>query len=131
MSLFELLFGVDFSPSDADEYRRIVASNSKLRVDTVSAVSVLALENDRLRLYCAALARLLLKKGVVSVEEISAMIDTVDLEDGVADGRLKGRPLPGECPRPLPKKPVGKAPKRPARTLPKPPKGWKPKGGSK
>ena len=69
------------------------------------------------------------------------MLDSVDVEDGVADGKLRGRPLPGERvrvptkPRPRAKgpvvpKPVGKHPVPPKQPLAKPPKGWKPKGTS-
>jgi hypothetical protein len=146
MSLFELLVESDrfFSPSSL-EYKKVSAANAKLRVDTVSAVSALAQENDRLRLYCAALARLLLKKGVLELDEISKMLDEIDPEDGFIDGKLKGRPLPGELPRagirsarsapqnatPAPKKRATASAKQPARPLAKPPKGWKPKATPK
>lgn len=137
MGLFEMLFDemTDRASNESDESRRILAENAKLRVDAVYAISMLTQENDRLRLYCAALVRLLLKKGLISLDEISKMIDTVDPEDGFLDGKLKGRPLPGERPKPghltkkpVAKKPLGNIPKAPAKPLAKPPKGWKPKG---
>ena len=146
MSLFELLFtaGVEHGDSivaDRGDVRKVESRLAKLRVDAATAIGVLAQENDRLKLYCAALGRLLLKKGIVTLEELSAMLDSVDVEDGVADGKLRGRPLPGERvrvptkPRPRAKgpvvpKPVGKHPVPPKQPLAKPPKGWKPKGTS-
>lgn len=146
MSLFELLFtaGVEHGDSivaDRGDVRKVESRLAKLRVDAATAIGVLAQENDRLKLYCAALGRLLLKKGIVTLEELSAMLDSVDVEDGVADGKLRGRPLPGERvrvptkPRPRAKgpvvpKPVGKRPVPPKQPLAKPPKGWKPKGTS-
>jgi len=144
MSLFELLFtaGVEHGDSivaDRGDVRKVESRLAKLRVDAATAIGVLAQENDRLKLYCAALGRLLLKKGIVTLEELSAMLDSVDVEDGVADGKLRGRPLPGERVRvptksrprakgPVVPKPVGKHPVPPKQPLAKPPKGWKPKG---
>ncbi len=147
MSLFELLFSAGVETADnllpvyKGDVKRAESQTAKLRVDTATAVGLLAQENDRLKLYCAALGRLLLKKGIVTLEELSAMLDSVDTEDGVADGRLRGRPLPGERvrvptkPRPRAKgpvvpKPVGKRPVPPKQPLAKPPKGWKPKNAS-
>jgi hypothetical protein len=144
MSLFELLFetGAEYGDSiaaDRGDVRKVESRLAKLRVDAATAIRLLAQENDRLKLYCAALGRLLLKKGIVTLEELGAMLDSVDLEDGVADGKLRGRPLPGERvrvpskPRPSAKDPVvpkqvGKRPVPPKQPLAKPPKGWKPKG---
>ena len=150
MSLFELLFtaGVEHGDSivaDRGDVRKVESRLAKLRVDAATAIGVLAQENDRLKLYCAALGRLLLKKGIVTLEELSAMLDSVDVEDGEPEAAyctpraLRGRPLPGERvrvptkPRPRAKgpvvpKPVGKRPVPPKQPLAKPPKGWKPKG---
>ena len=140
MNLFELLFQAiaDREPTPYELQSRLNsqgAEQAKLRVDAVVAIRKLAQENDRLRLYCASLARLLIQKGVIAVPEISAMLDIVDVEDGIPDGKLTGRLLPGEKPRPAQKptkpKPVGKVPRRPKQPLAKPPAGWKPKGSAK
>ena len=48
-------------------------------------------ENDELRLYLAAVVRLLISKGLVSQEEIRQVVDVVDIEDGTLDGRYEGR----------------------------------------
>jgi polyhydroxyalkanoate synthesis regulator phasin len=47
-------------------------------------------ENDELRLYLAALVRLLISKGIISQEEMKRVVDAVDAEDGVRDGKHKG-----------------------------------------
>jgi hypothetical protein len=48
-------------------------------------------ENDELRLYLAAVVRLLISKGIISQEEMKQVVDAVDAEDGVRDGKYKGR----------------------------------------
>lgn len=47
-------------------------------------------ENDELRLYLAAIVRLLTSKGVVSTEELRKVVDIIDAEDGRRDGKYTG-----------------------------------------
>lgn len=47
-------------------------------------------ENDELKLYIAALIRLLTTKGVLDKEEIEKMVDIIDAEDGAMDGKARG-----------------------------------------
>ena len=54
-------------------------------------IASLQAENDELRLYLAAVVRLLISKGVVSREEMKQVVDAVDAEDGVRDGKYKGK----------------------------------------
>ena len=54
------------------------------------AVARLQEENDELRLYLAALVRLLTAKGIVRPEEIQRVEDIIDTEDGARDGRYQG-----------------------------------------
>lgn len=53
-------------------------------------------ENDELKLYLAALFRLLAAKGIASPAEIRALVTAVDTEDGAGDGRFRGEILPKE-----------------------------------
>ena len=53
-------------------------------------VAQLKAENDELRLYLAALLRLLTSKGVVTREELARVVEIVDAEDGCVDGRFTG-----------------------------------------
>ena len=47
-------------------------------------------ENDHLKLYLAAITRLLTSKGVLDKEEIEKMVDIIDAEDGAMDGKARG-----------------------------------------
>ena len=47
-------------------------------------------ENDQLKLYIAALMRLLISKNVLSKDEIEKMVDIIDGEDGAMDGKARG-----------------------------------------
>jgi len=51
-------------------------------------------ENDELKLYLASALRLLVAKGVVTPEELRAMVAAVDREDGADDGRYGGSLAP-------------------------------------
>jgi ferritin len=55
----------------------------------------LARENGELKLYVAALLRLLVAKQVVSRDELAGIVDAIDRADGQADGRMQG-PLRGQ-----------------------------------
>ncbi len=47
-------------------------------------------EHDEMKLYLAAIVRVLIAKGVVTREELLRVVDAVDREDGCADGQLGG-----------------------------------------
>ncbi|MCI0499772.1 MAG: hypothetical protein L0Y36_08860 [Planctomycetales bacterium] len=47
-------------------------------------------ENDRLKLYLAAITRLLVNKNVLSRDEIEKMVNIIDAEDGAMDGKDRG-----------------------------------------
>ena len=47
-------------------------------------------DNAELKLYLAALIRLLTVKGTLSREELKTMVDAVDAEDGNSDGKYEG-----------------------------------------
>jgi hypothetical protein len=80
----------------SDQKNEIEDLKQELRRSRVSSPAVssdiarLQAENDELRLYLAALVRLLTAKGLVSREEIRQVVNTVDAEDGTRDGRYRG-----------------------------------------
>jgi hypothetical protein len=47
-------------------------------------------EHDEVKLYLAALVRLLIAKGVVDREEIVQIVDSIDRADGRSDGKFGG-----------------------------------------
>ncbi len=80
----------------SDQRNEIEDLKQQLRRSRVSSPPVgddiarLQAENDELRLYLAALVRLLTAKGLVSREEIRRVVNTVDAEDGTPDGKYQG-----------------------------------------
>ena len=55
-----------------------------------SELLVVQRENDHLKLYLAAITRLLVSKGILTTEEIEKMVDIIDAEDGAMDGKARG-----------------------------------------
>lgn len=58
-----------------------------------SELLALQRENDRLKLYLAAIVRLLVNKNVLSREEIEKMVNIIDAEDGAIDKKARGEVL--------------------------------------
>jgi hypothetical protein len=44
-----------------------------------------------MKLYVAAISRLLVSKGVITVGEVASFVDAVDSDDGRKNGRFNGR----------------------------------------
>lgn len=65
-----------------------------LREGADQMIGQLRRENNELKLYLAALVRLLVSKHVVSVDEIRAIVDALDREDNKADGVYEGPVVP-------------------------------------
>ena len=53
-------------------------------------IDQLRTENRKLKLYLAAVIRLLVSKGAISKEEVARFIEVIDAEDGVVDGEFTG-----------------------------------------
>ena len=47
-------------------------------------------ENDELKLYVAAIFRLLVSKGIATQNEIRNLVERIDAEEGAVDGRFEG-----------------------------------------
>ena len=48
------------------------------------------MENNQLKLYLAAVIRLLISKNVLARKDIQKMVDIIDAEDGAMDGKARG-----------------------------------------
>ena len=48
-------------------------------------------ENDELKLYVAALVRILVSRNVMTAEEFKRFVEVIDAEDGSADGAFHGK----------------------------------------
>ena len=73
-----------------DRMRGILRSRAR-RGASRKDVERLEGEVDELRLYLAALVRLVVARGVITEEELRALVAAVDAEDGAADGRHGGK----------------------------------------
>lgn len=58
------------------------------------SVGDLARENAELKLYLAAITRLLLAKEVITPRELADIVDAIDRSDGRADGGYSGKITP-------------------------------------
>lgn len=58
--------------------------------ETAKHLRRLEAENDELKLYLAAVVRLLRQKKLLTASEIEAMVSAIDHSDGSLDGRLAG-----------------------------------------
>lgn len=83
---------------DAEEalasLRTEVESAAQAEADLSRRFELLATENAELKLYLAAVVRLLVAKGTVSESKLRLIVDSLDREDGRADGRYDGKLRP-------------------------------------
>ncbi len=68
--------------------RRVGSKSADKRLDELQR------DSDQLKLTVAALVRLLVAKGLATTEEIRALVDAIDREDGNEDERHSGPILP-------------------------------------
>jgi hypothetical protein len=87
---------VSSNGSDIDRGREELARmrdervQSKPHLPKINELSALQAENDELKLYLAAVVRLLVYKRVCTVEEISLMVESLDAADGAIDNKMQG-----------------------------------------
>jgi hypothetical protein len=80
--------------SDLEELRTGISIERAMREGADEIIGRLRRENDELKLYLAALVRLLLAKKVVTVDEVKRIVETLDGEDSKPDGVFGGRVVP-------------------------------------
>ena len=78
---------------DVAMLRREISSGFRGQRSLQETVDDLVGENAQLRLIVFALARLLTRKNVLTLEELNAMVAAVDAEDGSVDGKYTGKKL--------------------------------------
>ncbi len=94
-----LLEGVDSLLSIRDQARQLRDQQSEDLTESMTKevlatqVRKLTLDNAELRLYMAAVVRLLIHKNVLSRDEVKEVIDMIDASDGQADGNYDGQIL--------------------------------------
>lgn len=70
--------------------RRRLKAQSTIDRSQDQQMQALRADNDELKLYLAALIRLLTSKNVISASEITKLVEAIDAEDGSIDGRAAG-----------------------------------------
>lgn len=83
--------------SDVDRGRALLAKMRDERLQHKSAphfnddpVASVQAENDEMKLYLAAVVRLLVDKRVCTVDEIKGIVHALDSADGAVDGKMHG-----------------------------------------
>jgi len=73
--------------------RREISRQRHTKLDLEETVQILQKENDEIKLYLAALVRLLMRKNLLSAMELEQMVNLIDGEDGALDGKMTGEIL--------------------------------------
>jgi hypothetical protein len=81
--------------AEIENLKKQLQSKPTLPSSVEQRLETLQRENDELKLYLAAVLRLLVAKRLATVDEIKTVVAAVDREDGVADNKLTGAMLPG------------------------------------
>ncbi len=70
--------------------RQNLGAQSSIDRSQDQQIQALRADNDELKLYLAALIRLLTSRNVISTGEITKLVEAIDAEDGSIDGRAAG-----------------------------------------
>lgn len=81
---------IEDTERDIERLKREVAGGLDKDMPQDQKLDALIAENAELKLYVASIARLLTTKGMISADELRAMVEAVDAEDGSADGKFNG-----------------------------------------
>ena len=84
-------FDLDDQKAEIEQLRNELIQRRSSTLDSPDQIRMLQNENDELRLYLAALVRILVSKGIVTPEQIQQVVETIDTEDGSTDGKHSGK----------------------------------------
>jgi hypothetical protein len=80
--------------AEIENLKRELRSRPKVSDTVEQRLDTLQREADELKLYLAAVLRLLVARKVATADDIKAVVAAVDRADGVADNRFTGGVLP-------------------------------------
>jgi hypothetical protein len=80
--------------AELERLERGISVERALREGADEMIGRLRRDNNELRLYLAAIVRLLLAKDVVTLDEIRQIVDALDREDEQLDGAYGGPVVP-------------------------------------
>jgi len=81
---------IEDTERDIRDLKQGVVKAYKKNLSQDERLDLLTAEVAELRLYLAASLRLLASKGTLTKEELQAMVNAVDEEDGLPDGKYSG-----------------------------------------
>jgi len=81
---------IEDTEHDIANLKREIAGSFNKDMSQDQKIDALITENAQIKLYLASIIRLLTTKGVVSTGELRAMVEAVDAEDGISDGKFDG-----------------------------------------
>ena len=81
---------IEDTERDISNLKREIAGSFNKDMSQDQKIDTLITENAQIKLYLASIIRLLTTKGVVSTGELRAMVEAVDAEDGISDGKFDG-----------------------------------------
>ena len=76
--------------AEIDRLRSEIRQSRSAEPDRSRQLEELQADNEELRLYLAAVVRILVSKGVVTVDEMKQVVDAIDAQDGSVDGKYSG-----------------------------------------
>ena len=82
---------IEDTERDIARLRREMAGVFRNDMSQDEKMEVLVRENAELKLYLAAVVRLLLSKGTIAKAELETMVEALDAEDGSSDGKFDGQ----------------------------------------
>jgi hypothetical protein len=81
---------IEDTEQDIASLKREIAGSFHKDMSQDRKIEALVSENAELKLYLASVVCLLTSKGTISADELQAMVDALDAEDGSSDGKYEG-----------------------------------------
>lgn len=81
---------IEDTENEISELKQRLRNSARVDLNQDQKISRLEKESAELKLYVAALVRLLHSKGTVSTDELTEMVEEIDGADGRVDGTYNG-----------------------------------------
>ena len=81
---------IEDTERDIAHLKREITGTFRKDMSQDKKIDALITENAELKLFVASVIRLLTAKGTISRQELKAMVEAVDAEDGSTDGKYDG-----------------------------------------
>jgi hypothetical protein len=82
---------IDDVEREVADLKRVLSGEYQRDMSQDQKIAWLIEENAEIKLYLAALIRLLTTKGIVSKQDLQSIVAAVDAEDGRQDGKFTGK----------------------------------------